>query len=125
LSGSRWMKNKLLLGIFCLLSASELWSYPSLLLTAEEIRSIHANLPSQSLSPSGRLFLSAILYVDATHWTVWINNSPLRPESSRDIEGFHIEEVLPRGVTFSWISPKQPMPIIFTLHPGQTYKREE
>jgi hypothetical protein len=99
-----------------------------LFFTDEEIKAIHDHLSSHSLEKPPlmeTLSLSAIIYIDANHWTLWINNTILRSYSSRDIAGFHIEDVRPDRVTFSWRPQGATISLTFTLLPHQTYRVKE
>jgi len=121
------MKNKILLSLFLLLKGNMLSAYPSLLLTEEEVNHIRESLSGRekgNLEESFKgknLYLSAIIYVDESNWSLWLNNKIIRPETLSDIDGFHLEKVTPQGAKFSWTPPDTVIPATFTLHPYQTY----
>ena len=65
------------------------------------------------------LFLSAILYVDQDHWTVWINDHPFRHADEVILEGFEVVSVTGNEVTFN----QEGNSII--IQPHQTYWPQE
>ena len=112
------------------LSPRPLGSYPSLLLTEHEIHLIHQHLsPENNLhnkdSNSSDFSLSGIVYVDATHWSLWLNKRMIRPDNLHQIKGVNIEKVTPLMVKFSWFPPHSTLPILFTLRPNQIYLGKE
>ena len=122
------MKNKVhlrianLLFLFLFLFPPPLLAYPSLLLTENEIKLIRQNLLSQRETNNLQyFFLSGILYVDANHWALWLNDRMIHPHSLLEIKGFHIKKVMPHKVEFIWNSLPSNKPITFTLHPNQLY----
>lgn len=108
-----------------LLSRNILWAYPSLFFTDEEMRFIQQNMYSNILTrpfvQAETITLSAIVYIDENHWTLWVNNIALRPETAFGMENLEIVKVRPQNVTFLWAPSNTPTPQTFTLHPGQTY----
>lgn len=119
----------LIIYIFFLLIPS-LWAHSSLFFTDSEIHLIHQNLLSQNksnntTSNSEELYLSAIVYIDGGHWTLWLNNRMIRSNDPYQIKGFRIDKVTPLEVKFSW--PGSPSAILktFTLHPNQVFCTKE
>ncbi|MBY0293617.1 MAG: hypothetical protein K2W92_10080 [Alphaproteobacteria bacterium] len=114
------MKNKIFLILFLLLKGNPLYSYPSLFFSDEEIFYIRENLQDeeQSINP---LYLLAIIYLDSSHWSLWVNHKIIRPETEHVIEGYHLEEVTSSTATFSWTPANTLTPLFFTLHANQTY----
>ena len=119
------MKNKACFVIlFLFLTETPLLAHLSLLLTEKEVNLIHESLPSHDPHPSsdpGKLHLSAMIYIDEDHWSLWVNDKIIRPETRDNIEGFHLEKVTHEGATFSWTPPNGTVPVTFTLIPPQTY----
>lgn len=103
---------------------SELIAYPSLFFTDEDIKAIQEG-ESDKTSHRLKLHLSALVYRDQNHWSLWVNHKIIRPETHRNIDGFHLERVRPHEVTFSWISRDSTTPKTFTLRPPQTYVAKE
>jgi len=122
------MKNKAYLctANILFLWLSPLLAYPSLLLTENEIKLIRQNHLSQSNANNiQHLFLSGIIYVDASHWILWLNNKTVHPNSLLQIKGLHIKKVMPHKVEFMWNSLHSTQPITFTLRPNQLYLVKE
>ena len=121
-SGWLWekktMKSKMVM-IFLLLIPS-LWASPSLFFTKEEINLIHA-VDKKTENSSETIDLSAIVYMNQDHWSLWLNNRLIRSHQSLDIKGLHIEKVTPHNVTFSWCSPTSSVPLTFTLRQNQIF----
>src|SRR5258708_24987872 len=97
--------------VFLLLFCSPLLAQPSLLFTEKEVELIHENISHQTDQQhpemlSGRLYLEAIVYVDADHWTLWLNNKMIHSHDPHTIDGFHIDKVTAVNVIFSWISQR-------------------
>ncbi len=120
------MKNRILFALLIILKGSSLFAYPSLFFTEDETSSILENLhESNTLERAfenfGKLYLSAIVYFDEDHWSLWVNNLILRPDTPQDIESFHLEAVTPKSVKFSWRPSDGSPSKTFTLHPHQTY----
>ena len=116
------MKN---ISLFYLFS-SPLMAHPSLLFTENEVHMIHQNIAPQNelnnpASHSEGLHLSGIVYVNADHWSLWLNNRRIGSDTPHQIDGFHIEEVTPLMVKLSWVPPQSTQPILFTLHPNQMF----
>jgi hypothetical protein len=82
--------------LFLLSSSEILLAHPSLFFTQEEIDS----LSTQDNEPE-KLNLSAIVYLDKDHWSLWINDKVIRPENRDELPGFTIEEVTPFEVRLS------------------------
>ena len=102
----------------------------SLFFTEREVHLIHQNISPQNelkkdISNSGDLYLSAIVYVDESHWSLCLNNRIIRSDGLHQIDGFHIEEVAPLKVKFSWLPPHSALPLSFTLHPNQMFLPNE
>lgn len=93
-------------------SGEPLFAHPSLFFTQEEIQSL--NNQGNELK---KLNLSAIVYIDKNHWSLWINNKVIRPENRHDLSGVKIEEVTPFEVKFSKTDSSES----FILKPYQTY----
>lgn len=126
------MKNKLWLLVIrlVLFLPSPLSAHPFLLFTEKEVNLIYQTLGSQtesnqSSSNVGELFLLGILYVDANHWSLWLNNMMIQSDKSHQIENFHIEHVTPNEVQFSLISPHSAVPITFLLQPNQMFSAKK
>lgn len=118
------MKNKVLLALCIVLKSEVSLAYPSLFLTDEEINLIHQNFNSTTDKTTANLKnlrLSSIIYIDASHWSLWVNDRMLRTDAVHDIEGFHLEKVMPEGAKFSWTPPGTSTPITFTLQPNQIF----
>lgn len=118
-----------LIKVFFLLTAS-LCAHASLLFTESEVRLIQQNTAPQTklnrgTSKSEELYLSAIVYVDKSHWSLCLNNRIIRSDRSHQIDDFHIEDVSPLRVKFSWVPPNSAQPITFTLRPYQIFLPNE
>jgi len=115
----------LVMFILCL-TPPALQAYPSLFFTEKEIHLMGQALSSQhnvtkKTEGSATLSLSAIIYVDEHHWTLWANNQIIHAKDGRSFDGFHIKRVRPLKVEFSWIPPNATHPIVFTLRPQQMF----
>ena len=118
------MKSKIFFSVLISLKGNILSAHPSLFFTKEEvnhIRECFSSKENSNLRDSGRLSLSALMYFDEGHWSLWVNDKIINPENSHEIKDFHLEKVTPREVEFSWTPPDSSTPIKFTLHPYQTY----
>ncbi|HUX79398.1 MAG TPA: hypothetical protein VMW10_06615 [Alphaproteobacteria bacterium] len=118
------MQIKLLTSVYLSICGNELIAFPSLFFTDEDIKAIRESKRDKT-AHSLKLHLSALVYRDQNHWSLWVNHKIIRPETHRDIDGFHLERVMPHEVTFSWIARDSTTPIIFTLRPSQTYVTKE
>lgn len=123
------MRNKSLLSLLLLLSRNILWASPSLFFTSKEISFIQQNMFSNILvnpfAQAETISLSAIVYIDENHWTLWVNNIALRPQTVHEMENLKIMKVQPQDVTFLWAPHHTTTPKTFTLHPGQTYESKD
>ncbi len=88
--------------------------YPSLFQKHDEI-----------VSTKNRISLSALLYRDTSHWTVWINGQKITPDHQDNLQAVLIEEVTSQEVTFSWTPSNSTQKQIITLRPGQTMDIED
>ncbi|OJW51045.1 MAG: hypothetical protein BGO67_11985 [Alphaproteobacteria bacterium 41-28] len=118
------MKAKAFISVILSVWGNELFAYPSLFFTEEDIKSIREDQLDEQ-PHSLNLHLSALLYIDQNHWSMWINHKIIRPETCHDIDGFHLEGVTAYGATFSRISSESLIPRTFTLRPFQTYIARE
>ena len=88
--------------------------FPSLFFTETEINLIKNKFLFQNklekieITPEN-LYSSAILYVDNTHWTLWLNHQMVHASDPHPISGYHIEKVTPLAAVFSYL-PSQPSP---------------
>jgi hypothetical protein len=89
----------------------------SLFFTEKEVQHIHQNflLKNKRVQNRENLYLSAIVYVDEDHWTLWVNQQPIHASDPQQLHGFHIEKVTPLTATFSWHPPQESVPLRFTL----------
>lgn len=92
-------------------SGEPLFAHPSLFFTQEEIDSL-----SGQEDGFKTLHLSAIVYLDKDHWSLWINDKVIRPQNKHALSGFKIEEVTPFEVKFSKTDSSES----FILKPYQT-----
>lgn len=88
-------------------------TYPSLFFKDEEVARLHES----NQETCGALSLSAILYYDESHWSLWINDKIICPENAQEMEGFHIKKVSPHEVEFSHLSTEGEILETFTLRP--------
>src|SRR5438445_4337130 len=92
---------------------------PSLFFTDKEINLIkqififQQKLEKNPIKPEN-LYLSAILYVDETHWTLWANQKVVHASDLHFIDGYSIEKVTPLSAVFSY-KPPSSLPKKFTL----------
>ena len=110
------MRVRLLSFLFILSRSEALLAHPSLFFTQEEIDSLRG----QEDNALEKLNLSAIVYLDKDHWSLWINHKIIRPENRHDLSGFKIEDVTPFEVKFSSTDPLISPPSFFTLRPHQS-----
>lgn len=108
------MKNKLFLILVLPFLSQSAHGYPSLFLKQDK-----------NHQKSNKLSLSSLLYLDSSHWSLWINDEIICPDSSRNIQEFHIEYVGPFEVKFSWIPPHSTEKEHFTLHSHQAFLIDE
>ena len=106
------MLVRLLSFLFIICSGKALQAHSSLFFTQEEIDF----LDIQSDAPE-KLNLSAIVYLDKEHWSLWINDKVIRPTNLHDLSGFTVEEVTPFEIKVSPVSPETSS---FTLRPYET-----
>lgn len=106
-----------------------LWAHTSLFFTQREVRLICQNLlpvnKSKRDTSCPALYLSAIVYIDATHWAIWLNNRMIRSDDPHQINGFYIERVTPIEVKFSCDESPSSIPKTFTLRPHQVFYGKE
>ena len=107
-----------------LINGNSLYSYPSLFFSEEEIFYIRENFQGKE-QKTHPLYLLAIIYLDSSHWSLWVNHKIISPETGDEVEGYHLEEVASSTATFSWTPSKTPVPVFFTLHANQTYLPRE
>lgn len=115
-------KTRILLGVLSLnLMPAKAWgeSSFSLLFTPQEVEMIRAHRENGMTASS--LSLSAIMFVSAHNWTIWVNDQMIRA-GERMLIPFQIEAVTPHDVTFSW-TPDQVEKQTFQLKPGQSFRR--
>ena len=115
-------KTKILLGVLSLnLMPAKAWgeSSFSLLFTTQEVEQIRAH--RENGMDASSLSLSAIMFVSAHNWTIWVNDQVIRVGDSLPAP-FHIEVVTPHDVTFSW-TPDQGEKQTFQLKPGESFRR--
>ncbi len=91
-------------------------TYPSLFFKDGEIDRLSEETqdPLAGWPPS----VSAILYCDEAHWSVWINNTVIHRENAHEWEGVHIDKVTPHEVTVSHLSPTGETLETLTLRPS-------
>lgn len=117
------MTGSKVFGIVLLLSPS-LWAFPSLFFTKDEINVIHS-IDKKTEESSDMLHLSAIIYVNKDHWSLWLNHKLIQSNHPCFIDGLHIEHITPHTVTFSWNPPNASKPSKFTLRPNQRFLLKE
>lgn len=111
---------------FFVLMPSDLFAISSLLFTDEEVSFIEENFSQLKTDPLEvpyeKLSLTAIVYFDDGHWSLWVNDKMIGPETQDHLDPFYVEKVTPDEVTFSWkASPSK----IFSLRPPQTIMFEK
>lgn len=116
------MKIKVFMIFFFLVPS--LWASSSLFFTKDEINLIHS-ANKKTAESSETLHLSAIIYVNKDHWSLWLNNKFIRPQQPLKIKGLQVEQVTPHKVKFIWRSPASSNPLKFTLCPNQTFLLNE
>lgn len=112
--------------IIFFLFINSLLAQPSLFFTEKEVRFIQKNIfLNNKVKETGEnskiLHLSSLIYIDESHWTLWLNDQILHATDSPQIDGFHIEKVTPFSVEFSYLLPQSTIPLKFTLCPHQIY----
>lgn len=118
------MRSKSL--VFLLFYLLPVQASPSLFFTAEEIEAIqHSVVDQKTSNSSDNLSLSAILYIHPTQWTLWINGKTIRSGQALALGNFHLEEVTPHKVRFSWHPSQASPPLPVTLRPGQKFLAHE
>ncbi len=118
------MKTKALACVFLFAWGNALLAYPSLFFTDEEIKCIHEEGKDKK-AHNLKLHLSALIYRDENHWSLWVNHKIMCSEMHGGIDGFHLERVKPHEVTFSWIPSDSLIPKTFKLRPSQTNVAKE
>ena len=103
-----------------------LLAQPSLFFTDQELKIIHETIFLKSKSNETKtnykvINLSAILYVDKNHWTLWLNDQVIHGVAPLPIAGFRIEKVTPHRVEFSWIPSHSTVRRRLTLRPRQVF----
>ena len=92
------MANKILFFFLFIVAAPSAYADFSLFFKSQETSSPDVQI---SITPE-TLSLGAIIYTDATHWTLWVNGKIIHPETVHTLEKFSIERVTPEDVTFSF-----------------------
>lgn len=110
--------------MFLLLNGNSLYSYPSLFFSEKEIFYIRENFQGKE-QRANPVYLLAIIYLDSSHWSLWVNHKIISPETGDDLEGYHLEEVTSSTAIFSWTPSNMTTPVFFTLHANQTYLPRE
>ena len=123
-------KNQLcLLVSFLALAPSALQgiSSYSLLFTPQEVDTIReylegggdisASIPEATI---GVIHLSAIMFMDAQNWTVWLNDQIIHAGDLLDSLPFQIKKVTPHDVTFQWETSRHSSQSV-KLRAGETY----
>jgi hypothetical protein len=116
------MKIKVFMIFFFLIHS--LWASPSLFFTKDEINLIHS-VNKRTTEISETLHLSAIIYLNQDHWSLWLNNKLIRPQQPLNIKGLQVEQVTPHHVRFVWHSPASSEDLKFTLRPNQIFLLNE
>lgn len=70
------------------------------------------------------IHLSAIMFMDAHNWTVWLNDQMIHAGELLDSLPFQIKEVTPYEVTLQW-KPPGSAPQSFKLRAGQSFHPEK
>ncbi|MBA3813087.1 MAG: hypothetical protein H0X26_01125 [Alphaproteobacteria bacterium] len=112
------------------LSIPPLWAHPSLFFTEKDVSLINQSffLKRQVIKTDKEkenLYLSALVYVNETHWTLWLNNRMIHSTDPHTIQGFHIEKVTPLEAVFSWHSPQSKAPLRFALRSHEMFLGNE
>ena len=114
----------IMLPIIFFLTIPPLWGYPSLFFTKQEVHLMNQKFLSQNKNTEW-LYLSALIYVDADHWTLWLNHQVIHASDPQMFHGFHIEKVTPFAAEFSWLPPQSILPIRFSLRSHQIFLGKE
>lgn len=94
---------------------SRLEAHSSLFFTSDEMNAINKK-ENKDKGLTQSLSLSSILYLDESHWTVWINGKRLHPENPYVLKTIRIEKVTEHQVTITCKDQDE----ILTLLPNQT-----
>lgn len=129
MNGWKWIMRIRLIPLFLFVTVTDfLWGRSSLLFTDKEIALIQQNtLKSGSGEikemPPGfdQIFLSAIIYIDQSHWALCLNNEMVNSENPGILKNLHIHRVFPEKVDFSWVFPHSTVPLYFTLYPNEIF----
>ena len=97
------MKKKTLIFLSLFFSQTEL-----------KMLSNHLKAPGEI---SKNLSLNSLLYLDDTHWSLWINQKLFHPQNIHDLENYELKKVTPQGAHF-FCSLDQKS---FILKPNQVY----
>jgi hypothetical protein len=94
-------------------------THPSLFFTEEELNSVFQK----------SLHLTGILFMDDSHWTLWMNGKPITPKNIKFVDPFRILKVTADGVTIGWGMPLQIKTMklrqrIFCKSPTNRYDKE-
>jgi hypothetical protein len=107
----KFMKNVVVLTLITLYFPI-LHAHPSLFFTQDEMNIINKKENKNNILADS-LLLTSLLYIDDTHWAVWINGKCIRPENLNELEDMKIVEVTEHQVKVMLKnSPKT-----LTLHP--------
>jgi hypothetical protein len=115
-----FMWNKMIVALLI----PPLYAYPSLFFRDQEKAYIE-QMRRQSPERSEGLYLSAMVYTDANHWSLWFGNQVVHSTDPPKIKEFQITKVTPYGAVFSWRPPHATAPIRFELCPHQMYLKVE
>jgi len=99
----------------------------SLLFSPQEVDIIREHLEGggdiETLAPEipfETLYLSAIMFMDAQNWTIWLNDQIIHAGDFLDFLPIQIKTVTASDVTFAWTPPGQKAQTI-KLRAGQTF----
>lgn len=70
-------------------------------------------------TPKNDLYLSSLLYIDDDHWTVWVNEKPVRVGEEHDLHEFTLISVNKDRVSIDYGGQ------LVELKPHQTYRPDE
>jgi len=91
---------------------------PSLFFTQEEVQYIRKSTDEMK-SSNKTLHLSGILFIDKTHWAVWINGKCFRPENQHELKNAKIDKVTSNQVIMTITDPNSQKKYSVTLLPNQ------
>lgn len=123
---AKQVKYSLLRNLFWLASLLFLYPIPlvgespSLFFTEKEIHLIKQKFLFQNEVEKidkklENIYLSAIIYVDESHWTLWANQQAVHALNPHPIDGYNIEKVTPHAAVFSYIPSNSTASKKFTL----------